>query len=124
MLLQKTAAVDNTRYKEFYAAYREAFDKSRAQVVFSKRQGGVASEELEEAVRREPASAGAIVSLVKDYLRRGKYREAKDLLDRGVIMEPANGEIRYLLGISCGYLDLREESKKALSKAKELGYKP
>lgn len=123
-LIQKTSVLDNAQYKQFYADYREAVSKSGTRLVWVKRQGGAQSEELEEAVSKSPESVPALLALAKDYLRRAKYKEAKDLLEKSIAAEPQNGEANYLLGISCGYLNRRDESKKALNRAKELGYRP
>ncbi len=117
----KQARVDRAQYSQFYDAVEEALKKSRWRIVFSRLKG---SDELEEAVQKEPGNTNALLSLAKDYLRKGKYREAKEVLDKSALAEPDNGEVQYYLGISCGYLDLHSESKNALSKAKALGYKP
>ena len=46
------------------------------------------------------------------------------MLEKALQGEPNYGELYYLLGLTLGYLDLYDQSKVALQKARSLGYKP
>jgi tetratricopeptide (TPR) repeat protein len=120
----KQTRIEREQYKQFYESVQEVLKKSYIQINFVYKKGETQTSELEEAVKKEPENVKAHLNLAKDRLRKGRYKEAKELLDKSVLLEPNNGEIHYLLGIAAGSLDLFEESKKELSKAKELGYKP
>jgi hypothetical protein len=120
----KQTQINKDQYKQFYESFQEVLKKSDSVINFTYRKEDVQDNELEEAVQREPNNAKAHLELAKSYLRKGKYKEAKGLLDKSVLLEPNNGEIHYFLGIALGYLDFFEDSKRELRKAKELGYKP
>ena len=122
-VIQQTR-IEREQYRPFYERMQEVLKKSPVRINFAYQRGSRQSIEFEEAVKKEPENVKALLNLAKDYLRKGRYKEAKDLLDKSVIIEPQNGEIHYLLGIAAGYLDLFEESKKEFGRAKELGYRP
>jgi len=124
IFVTKQVRINREQYKQFYESVQEVLKKSYIQINFVHPRGETQTNELEEMVKKEPGNMKALLNLAKDHLRRGRYKEAKELLDKSVLTEPNNGEIHYLLGIAAGSLDLFEESKKEFSKAKELGYKP
>ncbi len=114
--------ISKDQYKQFYDSVQEVLKKSEGVINFTYRKEDKQGIEIEEAVRKEPNNPKALLELGKNYLRSGRYKEARETLDKCVLLEPNNGEPHYFLGIALGYLDFLEDSKKELKKAKELGY--
>lgn len=122
VFVSKQTRIDREQYKPFYESVQEVLRKSDSVINFTYNRGDIQADELEEVVKKEPDNAKALLELAKSHLRKGRYKEAKALLDKSVLIEPNNGEIHYFLGIALGYLDFFEDSKRELKKAKELGY--
>ncbi len=122
--VSKQNRIRKEKYRAFCQSIQETLKKSQWQLVFKRSMIDRKGEELEAKVGKRPQDAIALLNLAKHHLTRGKYKEAKELLEKAVIIAPENGEIHYFLGLALGYLDQYDEGKKKFEKAKELGYEP
>jgi len=120
----KKVLIDRESYPEFYKSVQDILLNSQATVSYSDRKRETDQTALEDAVKRKANDLRSVIDLSKEYLARGRYKDARELLEKGVALEPKNGEVRYFLGICLGYLDLYTESRAELDRAKKLGYRP
>ena len=116
--------LDKGQYESFYRSIQDVLLRTEDIITFSSQKREVDQASLEEAVRQKADDIRPVVSLSKEYLARGRYKDARELLEKGVAMDPKNGEVHYFLGICLGYLDLYEESRAEIDRAKKLGYRP
>jgi len=122
--VSKQNRIKKEEYEEFCEIFQETLEKSHWQVVFKRPRIDEKEKRLEAKVGKGPQDPTALLKLAKHYLTKGKYGEAKELLEKAIIIAPENGEIHYFLGVALGYLDQYDEGKKEFEKAEELGYKP
>jgi hypothetical protein len=120
----KQNRVTNEEYREFHGSIQETLKKSDWMVVFQKSRIDKKEKKLEAKVKKSPQDAQALMELAMNYLTKAKYEEAKDLLERAVIIDPKNGEIHYFLGVALSYLEKYDEGEKEFEMAKGLGYEP
>ncbi len=109
-------------YKEFYESIEEVRKQSFWQVSFTRQKIDKEGLALEEAVKDKPGEAPSLVNLARHYLTKGKYKEAKELLEEAVNLDPSSGEVRYFLGMALSFLEQYAEGRAEMEKAKELGY--
>jgi len=120
----KEKRIKKEEYTEFYDSVQKIQEESRFKIVFNKKKRDDEEQKLEAEAEQSPEDASSLLSLAKHYLTKGKYEEAKELLNKAVAIDPKNGEIHYVMGLALGYLDKYEDADKEFKKAKELGYKP
>ncbi len=106
-------------YKELCETMQDVLKKSQMQIVFKKQKVDERENTLKDAVEKGPQDKTALLNLAKHYLTKGKYTEARDLLEKAVIIDSKDGEVHYFLGIALGYLDQYDRAKKEFEKAKE-----
>jgi hypothetical protein len=123
-LIMKKNLIDKKTYASFYSQMQNVLNTSEGLVTFSSRSGAIMGVESEEAAKKDPVNVQNLIVLARQYLTRGKYQEAREVLEKALQGEPNYGELYYLLGLTLGYLDLYDQSKVALQKARSLGYKP
>ena len=123
-LTMKQNRIQRKDYKEFYETIEEARKKTVWQVTFTRQKIDKEGIALEKAVKEKPEEVPSLVKLARHYLTRGKYEEAKELLEKVVNLDPNSGEVRYFLGMALTYLEQYEEGAAEMEKAEELGYEP
>ena len=120
----KKKRINKEEYREFYDSVQKIQEESQFKIVFNRQKIDEKELKLEAEAEKSPEDISSLLKLAKHYLTKGKYEEAKELLDKAAALEPKNGEIYYVIGLVLGYLDKYEEADKEFKKAKELGYKP
>ena len=123
-LTMKQNRIQRKDYKEFYETIEEARKKTVWQVTFTRQKIDKEGIALEKAVKEKPEEVPSLVKLARHYLTRGKYEEAKELLEKVVNLDPNSGEVRYFFGMALTYLEQYEEGAAEMEKAEELGYEP
>ena len=109
-------------YKKFYESIDAVREKSVWQVSFTRQKIDKEGIALEEAVNKQPNEVPSLVNLARHYLTKGKYAEAKELLEEAVNLDPSSGEVRYFLGMALSFLEQYEEGQTEMEKAEDLGY--
>ena len=72
--------------------------------------------------KEKPEEVPSLVKLARHNLTKGKYEEAKELLEEAMKLDPRSGEVRYFLGMALSFLEHYEEGRVQMEKAEELGF--
>ena len=123
-LIVKNALIRKENYPDFYTTIRDLLSKGKNVIVFKKQKIDKKTFALENKLKESPDDVKNQLDLCKQYLKTGRYEEARRLLDKAIEADKANGELFYYLGIALGYLGQYDLADEEIEKSKELGYFP
>jgi Flp pilus assembly protein TadD len=81
-------------------------------------------QQLQDAIERNPGADVTLAKLIRHHLESGDYQQAKTLADQAVQAHPKSGEIRYLMGVTLGFMGDYEKSGRLINESRALGFRP
>jgi len=124
-IVLKQTTVPRDEYEDFHASVQDMLEASEAIFVFKERK----TPRVPKASAASVGSTGnegpaARLRRARMFLKKGRYVEARTLVEEILPAAPQNGEAHYLLGVALGQLDEYGPSAAAFKKASEFGYTP
>ena len=121
-LVVNDVLVEREHYAEFHAGVQKMLDESASLVAYVRREVDPERERPKGSVT-QGEDIPAFLALARGHVARGRYDEARKVLDRALERDGENAEAHYLLGLTLGYLDEYDESAEAFRRARKLGHR-
>jgi tetratricopeptide (TPR) repeat protein len=120
----KTKEIPIKDYDAFRRDIRRAIDDSKWTVLFTRDEHATTKKSLEKKAANDLNDIKALLELAKHHLAVAEFDEALKVANSAIKLDPNNGEAHYSAGIALGFLEKYSESQEAITKSRNLGYRP